>query len=200
VKRRGSSSLLAVLLMAGCAVADAEQAPPADGPPPFAHCAELTAPPAQAAGAANADDAVTSELPDVELPCFVDGQPVRVDQIRGPAVINLWASYCEPCRVELPAFQRLAERLGDQLHVIGVDTHDGREAARSIGEDFGLTFPNLYDRDAAMQSKLGRGAFLPMTLFVDGHGRIRHIDTSGALDDATLATLVARHLDIEGDP
>src|SRR5690606_6765764 len=78
VKRRGSSSLLAVLLMAGCAVADAEQAPPADGPPPFAHCAELTAPPAQAAGAANADDAVTSELPDVELPCFVDGQPVRV--------------------------------------------------------------------------------------------------------------------------
>lgn len=198
MRRRGSSSLLAVLLLAGCAVATAEQPPPADGPPPFAHCAEVTQPPS-AAGTPPGGDGGASELPAVELPCFVDGQPVRVDAIRGPAVINLWASYCAPCRVELPAFQRLSQRLGDRLHVIGVDTYDGREAARSIGEDFGLTFPTLYDRDAVLQSTLGRGAVLPMTVFVDGNGRIRHVDTSGALDDEALSTLVARHLDIEGD-
>ena len=199
MRRRGSSSLLAVLLLAGCAVATAEQPPPADGPPPFAHCAEVTQPPSAAGTPPGGDGGGASELPAIELPCFVDGQPVRVDAIRGPAVINLWASYCAPCRVELPAFQRLSQRLGDRLHVIGVDTYDGREAARSIGEDFGLTFPTLYDRDAVLQSTLGRGAVLPMTVFVDGNGRIRHVDTSGALDDEALSTLVARHLDIEGD-
>lgn len=204
MNRRAIGTLLALLLVAGCAPAaqdNDEAAPP--GAEPFGPCAPLTAPPPATASASAGPDGEArggDTLPEVELPCFHDGTPVRADAIRGPAVVNLWASYCEPCRVELPAFQRLAERAGDRLHVVGIDTRDGRSAARSIGEDFALTFPTLYDREAAFQQRLGRGAFLPMTLFVDAAGRIQHVDASGALDDAALTELVAQHLDVAVEP
>ncbi|MBO4205000.1 TlpA family protein disulfide reductase, partial [Micromonospora echinofusca] len=134
-------------------------------------------------------------LPALDLPCFTDGSTVTLAGLRGPAVVNLWASWCAPCRDELPAFQRLAERTAGTLHVVGVNSRDGREAARSVGLDLGLTFPTLADPQEQLSRQLGRNA-LPLTLFVDGQGRIRHLDSSGALDDATLTGLVRQHLGV----
>lgn len=111
----------------------------------------------------------------------------------GPAVINVWASWCGPCRKELPAFQRLSERTAGQLQVVGVNTRDSRGGAQSIGEDFGVRFPILVDQGDALQRELKRNAF-PLTLFVDAQGQIRHLDATGALDDAQLAKLVRQHL------
>ena len=110
-------------------------------------------------------------------------------------MINLWASWCPPCRKELPAFQRLSERAAGQLQVIGVNSRDSRSGAQSIGEDFGVRFPILVDQGEALQRALDRNA-LPLTVFVDGQGRIRHVDATGALDDARLAELVRRHLGV----
>ncbi|GAA3736735.1 hypothetical protein GCM10022225_19330 [Plantactinospora mayteni] len=135
-------------------------------------------------------------LPALSLPCFVGTGEVAVGELRGPAVLNLWASWCAPCRKELPAFQRLAERAGDRLRVVGVNSGDARSAAQSIGEDYGLEFPSLYDRDKKLLTGLGGRAVLPVTLFVDAEGRIRHRDETGALDDAELATLTQRHLGV----
>lgn len=134
-------------------------------------------------------------LPALSLPCFTGGTQVSVGALRGPAVINLWASWCGPCRKELPAFQRLSERTGGRLRVIGVSTQTGRSAAQSIGEDFGLRFPTLYDPDNRLRLALRR-AVMPITLFVDGEGRIRHRDETGALDDAELVDLVRQHLGV----
>lgn len=134
-------------------------------------------------------------MPAVRLPCFTGGETVALDSVRGPAVINIWASWCQPCREELPAFQRLAERTAGRLHVVGVDNRDRRESARSLAVDLGLSYPNLVDRDERLRTELGQAA-LPVTLFADGQGRIRHLDGSGALDDATLAALVERHLQV----
>ncbi|MFY1674709.1 TlpA family protein disulfide reductase [Plantactinospora sp. WMMB334] len=137
-----------------------------------------------------------SALPAVRLPCFSGETEVAVGELRGPAVINLWASWCPPCRRELPAFQRLSARAGDRLRVIGVNTRDSWPAAESIGVDFGLEFPSLYDRDQTLLRELGGRAVLPITLFVDADGRIRHRDETGALDDAALTALVRRHLGV----
>ncbi|MEV4755774.1 TlpA disulfide reductase family protein [Micromonospora sp. NPDC049559] len=144
-------------------------------------------------------------LPEIALPCLVGGDRFTLAALRGPAVVNLWAAWCGPCQKELPAFQRLAQRTGDRLHVLGVDTADQREAAESLGADLGLTYPTLVDQDGAALRALRaqRGARnepgpagLPVTLFVDGAGRVRHLDNSGALDDAALADLVTRHLGV----
>jgi thiol-disulfide isomerase/thioredoxin len=177
---------------------------------PFADCAALTRPPASTAPAASGavpGSAGPSEpappvgevrpagaaLPDLRFSCFTGGAEVALSEIRGPAVLNLWASWCPPCRRELPAFQRLAERTAGQLHVIGVNGMDKPAAAASIGTDFGLTFPNLVDPDQRLQREVAPNV-LPVTLLVDADGRIRHRDVSGALDDATLAGLVRQHL------
>ena len=136
------------------------------------------------------------ELPSFGLACFNGGEEVVLADLRGPAVVNLWASWCPPCRKELPAFQRLAERADGRLHVVGVVAADDREMARALGERLGLTFPNLFDGDDRVRAALGRN-FLPMTLLVDADGRVRHLDSSGALDDAALDELIGQYLGVE---
>jgi thiol-disulfide isomerase/thioredoxin len=196
-----------LLLAVACGAPDRTPAAQVAAPPPFADCAALTAPPppppppptaGASSGTVTAGPAPAGSgqaLPDLRLPCFTGGAEVSLGTLRGPAVVNLWASWCQPCRQELPAFQRLAQRAGGRVHVVGVDTADRRDAAQSLAADLGLTFPALLDPDAKLRLALQRNA-LPLTLFVDGHGRVRYVDASGALDDTTLAGLVKRHLGV----
>ncbi|WP_446211733.1 TlpA family protein disulfide reductase [Micromonospora sp. IBSANI012] len=151
------------------------------------------APAASGAVGAGGAEAV---LPGLILSCFTGGTPVALRDVRGPAVVNVWASWCPPCRKELPAFQRLSERAAGRLQVVGVNSRDTRTAAQSIGEDYGIRFPMLFDQGEALQRELGRNA-LPLTLLVDAQGRVRHTDATGALDDARLAALVRQHLGVQ---
>jgi len=186
------AALALVLLAAGCGGSD--DAPPTPDPPaPFAGCAALGAPPPSAAPVELAGPG--RPLPEVVLPCFAGGPDVSVSAIRGPAVVNLWGSWCGPCREELPAFQRFADRAAGKVTVVGVDIRDSRSAASSLGADLGVTYPNLFDPSEELRAKLGVSA-LPATLFVDRDGRVRHLYNSTALDDATLATLAAKHLGV----
>ncbi|RQX14810.1 TlpA family protein disulfide reductase [Micromonospora arida] len=219
-RRRLALAVLPLLLaVTGCTsgTADDEPAPrpaAAERPSPFRDCATLsTAPTATSPGSGTATpttatpaspgttapDGTTaraaggSALPELTLSCFTGGAPVVLREVAGPAVINVWASWCPPCRKELPAFQRLSERAAGQLQVVGVNSRDSRGGAQSIGEDFGVRFPILVDQGEALQRELKRNA-IPLTLFVDADGQVRHIDASGALDDTRLAELVRQHL------
>ena len=187
-------------LLAGCSGSAGK--PAAGTSSPFADCAALTSAPSpvpatSAGSAASAVPAAAAgaRLPELSLPCFTGGQKVDIGQIRGPALINLWASWCTPCREELPVLQRLAGRSLGRLHVIGVVSSDDREAARSLAEDLGVTFPALDDRRAALLGRVG-AAGLPVTVFVSGAGRISYVYNSVPLDDATLARLVSQHLGV----
>ncbi|MGV9977304.1 TlpA family protein disulfide reductase [Micromonospora wenchangensis] len=200
MKPRLAALLVPVLLaLAGCTATTGGEGPAAGPtraarPSPFADCATLTTTPGSTpapTGSAIADTG--GPLPELVLSCFTGGAPVALRDIHGPAVINVWASWCPPCRKELPAFQRLSVRAAGQLQVIGVNSRDSRDGAQAVGEDFGIRFPVLFDQGEALQRELRRTA-VPLTLLVDAQGRIRHTDTSGALDDARLADLVRRHL------
>jgi cytochrome c biogenesis protein CcmG, thiol:disulfide interchange protein DsbE len=169
---------------------------PATEVSPFADCAGLTAPPPSAAPS-SATPAAAS-LPDLQLPCFTGGQPIRLTGLRGPAVINLWASWCEPCRDELPVMQRLAERAGGRLHVLGVDTGDGRAAAASFGAAKRVTMPTLYDRERRLLTALGR-INLPVTVLVDAAGRdYLHVLPVDSAHD--LSALVRQHTGVTVTP
>ncbi|MGW3887560.1 TlpA family protein disulfide reductase [Micromonospora chokoriensis] len=207
MNRRLALLVLPLLLaVAGCTADKAGDEPAprpaaAERPSPFRDCATLgTAPTAAATpGSGTKTPGTTAPvaggqaLPELTLSCFTGGAPVALRSVAGPAVINVWASWCPPCRKELPAFQRLSQRTTGQLQVVGVNSRDSRSGAQSIGEDFGVRFPILVDQGEALQRELKRNA-IPLTLFVDADGRIRHIDATGALDDAQLAKLVRQHL------
>nr|WP_296072856.1 TlpA disulfide reductase family protein [uncultured Actinoplanes sp.] len=182
--------LLLVTVTAACGSDDQQTRPP------FADCAALTTPPStaakpaaaaavpQAAGAprlagfaapAASSDGPSgrtpqvSDIPDLRLPCFTDGKQVALRDIQGPAVINLWASWCRPCRAELPVMQQLADRSAGKLHVLGIDTGDSREAGASFATAKGVRFPTLFDEDRKALNAL-TGTTLPITLFVDATG------------------------------
>ncbi|MFI6065955.1 TlpA family protein disulfide reductase [Micromonospora sp. NPDC051227] len=215
-RRRLALAVLPLLLaVTGCTSGTANDEPAprpaAERPSPFRDCATLsTAPTTTSPNSGTATSATAipaspgtsgttaraaggSALPELTLSCFTGGAPVVLREVAGPAVINVWASWCPPCRKELPAFQRLSERAAGQLQVVGVNSRDSRGGAQSIGEDFGVRFPILVDQGEALQRELKRNA-IPLTLFVDADGQVRHIDASGALDDTKLAKLVRQHL------
>ena len=168
--------LALVVGTAGCAA----EAKSSDTPSPFAGCAAL------AAGAPDAG----STLPDLTLPCFTGKEQVSLRSLRGPAVINLWASWCGPCRQELPVMQQLADAAADKLTVIGVDTGDGREAGASFAADQKVTMPTLFDADKKLITALAR-VNLPITIFVDAAGK-SYVNVL-PLDAAKLTTLVREH-------
>ena len=106
------------------------------------------------------------------------GQRVKLSDLRGhPVVINFWASWCPPCRQELPALQSAYQRFRDQgVILLGVDVHESAEAIQNFAPQFGLTFPLLLDQDGALSERFQvRG--VPTTVFLDAEGivRARHV-------------------------
>lgn len=107
------------------------------------------------------------------LDCL-DGNPgAAVDSIVGPALINVWGSWCEPCKQELPHFSHFLEQYGDRVQVIGVDVEEkSPEVARKFVTTHGMTWPILYDANGSTRGKFGMG--VPVTWFVDASGRVVH--------------------------
>lgn len=107
-----------------------------------------------------------------------------------PLIINVWASWCAPCRQEMGSLDRLARRYGrKQFNVIGISTDDDIEAAYLFLEKSGTSFDNYIDRKLLMENMLGADR-LPLTILVDRQGRVlsKHV---GAKDwDSAEAKLL----------
>jgi cytochrome c biogenesis protein CcmG/thiol:disulfide interchange protein DsbE len=92
--------------------------------------------------------------------------------LRGkPALINFWASWCEPCRKEAPELERLDRSLHGEAHLVGVDYTDQDGNARDFIQRFGWTFPVLSDPDGIYGARY-RFSGLPTTIVLDSQGRI----------------------------
>lgn len=210
MRRALVSALAAVLLAAGCSEVDTTPDKPtfgggsstADGAD--AATDEVRAA-AQDAGirpcsdlpladaAADGEDA----LPALELACLGGDGSVDLSRLRGPAVVNLWASWCRPCREELPLLARLDAEVGDEVAVVGIDVQDGApEAAVDLARDAGVTYPQLSDPDATVRGPL-RLVGLPQTVFVDAQGRMVATERVPYTAYADLAAAVRRHLEVQ---
>jgi cytochrome c biogenesis protein CcmG, thiol:disulfide interchange protein DsbE len=110
-------------------------------------------------------------LPDVTVRSLDDGgSALDVGALRGPAVVNLWATWCAPCRKELPAFQQVSGARPD-VRFIGVDIAEEPAAAQAYLSGLGVTFDQYLDDRGELTDALGT-AVLPVTLVVDRDGRI----------------------------
>lgn len=101
------------------------------------------------------------------------GDARKLSDFRGkPLVINVWASWCGPCRAEMGSLERLARRFGGrQFNVIGVSTDDDGRAAAAFLRQAGVTFPNYLDSNLVLENMLGADR-IPLTLLVDADGRV----------------------------
>ena len=139
---------------------------------------------------------VDDGLPDVELACLGGGRSVRLSELPGPAVVNLWASWCKPCRDELPLLARADRELGDRVRLIGIDVADAApEAALRLAHQSGVTFPQLADPESKARAGL-RVSGLPQTVFVDAQGRMVHTERTPFRSYADVTAAIRRHLGV----
>jgi thiol-disulfide isomerase/thioredoxin len=97
----------------------------------------------------------------------------RLSDFRGkPLVINVWASWCGPCRQEMGSLERMSRRFGaKQLNVIGISTDDYRDRALAFVKQSNITFSNFIDHELFLENMLGANR-LPLTVLVDAQGRV----------------------------
>ena len=109
-------------------------------------------------------------------------------------VLNMWASWCEPCREEMPMLQKTHERIASQGGlVLGIDTQDASDAAKAFLAESNATFPSLRDKDKAYGREFGVTGY-PETFLIDRQGRIAAIQrfpVTQAWLDARLPKLLA---------
>ena len=121
--------------------------------------------------------------PDISLPPLEGGPERSLDEWRGQVVVlNYWASWCEPCREESPLLERWHQRLERRnATVLGVDVLDVTDDARDFIDEYGLTYPQLRDKDGSTQEDFGVIAY-PETFVIDRQGRIA-ASRRGPVDD-----------------
>jgi thiol-disulfide isomerase/thioredoxin len=108
---------------------------------------------------------------DLDLDCLGDEAPTSVGPGERPLVVVLWASWCGPCQAEAPEVEAFYQAHGDQVDVLGVDTADTRDMGRSFAEEFGMTFPSVFDPEEAVRIGLGVPG-LPGVAFVNPDGTV----------------------------
>jgi cytochrome c biogenesis protein CcmG, thiol:disulfide interchange protein DsbE len=133
-------------------------------------------------------------LPDAPLPCLGSGAPVRLSALHGaPTVVNVWATWCGPCRAELPHFQWLHDAAGGRVRVLGVLHEDDPAGGRAFARKLGVRFPSVIDVDGELKSSGVVG--LPATFFVAPDGTTS-LKLGEVKSRAELRELVAERLGV----
>ncbi|MCA1823963.1 MAG: TlpA family protein disulfide reductase [Mycobacteriales bacterium] len=109
-------------------------------------------------------------LPDLTLPCLGVAGSVPLRALgRVPTVVNLWASWCAPCRDEMPAFQRIYAAAHGRVRFLGVNTRDTQHDALAAIQHTGINYPSVYDARGRLRAALAAVA-MPTTLIVSATG------------------------------
>ncbi len=113
------------------------------------------------------------QAPAIRLPDLVDPQQeVQLSDADGlPVVLNFWASWCVPCRHEMPAFEAVYRRLGDQVAFIGINHQDRRDDALALLADTGVTYPVGHDPQGEVARDYGLFG-MPTTVFISKSGEV----------------------------
>jgi thiol-disulfide isomerase/thioredoxin len=136
--------------------------------------------------------AASDRLPDVTLPSLTGGTAVDLGELRGPAVVNLWAQWCKPCRREMPIYEQFFRRHGTAIQVLGVDWQDTQPGrARRLASDSKVSYPLVVDSDPKIQARN-----LPKLVLVDSRGKIAFQEYVEIKSLDQLEQLVEKHLGV----
>lgn len=129
-------------------------------------------------------DGGAQTLPDVDITPLQGGDAISLAEIEGPAVINLWATWCTPCRKEIPDFEAVHQARGDAVRFVGINIAEDADQAGEFLAEVGATYDQYLDLQGYVSTEL-EAPNLPVTVVIDGSGEIstRHL---GAMDQDAL--------------
>ena len=173
--------VLAVLVGSGCGSSADESS---GGPPPDYAKALAGSPPQLAALHRQANEL---------LPGGTDAYEERIAELRGyPVVVNVWASWCGPCRFEFPVLQKLSARYGKKVAFLGVNSEDSNDAAATFLREEPVPYPSYTDPDKDIFDSLD-AVGLPDTAFYDEAGKLVYLKQGPYAEDSELEDDVRRY-------
>lgn len=138
-------------------------------------------------------------MPELTLSGFA-GQPDRnLAEIDTPTLVSLWASWCIPCRKEMPVMEEFHQKYRDQIDVLGINFQEPRsKAAEELVTQTGVTYPLVTDFNGDIDGNkpFPRVGGLPLLAFVDGDGQLVGVEYVLFDDLSELEEVVGKHLDL----
>ena len=124
-----------------------------------------------------------------ELPLLSGSGSIASDDLQGkPVVLNFWASWCGPCKEEMPAFEDVWKRYRDRVTIVGVNVQDSPVAAKEFAAEVGVTYPLVTDPGGKLSDDL-HVVGLPQTFFLDAD-----LNVTGRPGDRQLGAISAENL------
>lgn len=148
-------------------------------------------------GAPDPSVAAGKRLPAVTLTCLTADQKLELDGAPGvPMVVNFWAAWCAPCRIEMPILQEFYTAAAGKVLVLGIVTSDTRSAGTAFVTDEKITFPNVLDTSGQVVKKTGLMG-LPNSMLIDAQGKIVETHVGPFKDGAELRAAVKKELGVD---
>lgn len=132
----------------------------------------------------------------VALPAAGELTPLSADDFEGvlvglrgtPVIVNIWASWCSPCRTETALLERTWKAHSDEVTIIGVASKDVASSSRAFMNEFDVTYPNVFDTSGDIRARLGLRGF-PTTYVFDADGTLRTTIVGGLTEQRLAAVL-----------
>jgi cytochrome c biogenesis protein CcmG/thiol:disulfide interchange protein DsbE len=118
------------------------------------------------------------------------GAPISLADLDGPAVVNLWATWCVPCRTEIPDFEAVHQRRRDEVRFVGINVGETTDQAIAFLAEVGATYEQFLDADGGAATEL-EAITLPVTVVIDGNGDVT-TRSVGAIDQDELDDAIDR--------
>lgn len=134
---------------------------------------------------------------DVTADCLDSSTGINIAAIKGPAIINVWGSWCDPCKEEMPYFVEFFQTMDPQIQLIGVDVEEKRpEDGRMFVRTNGIMWPNLYDEKSETRKYFGMG--VPVTWFIDGEGEVLYKKIGPFKSTEEIRTMTFKYFGLRG--
>ena len=132
----------------------------------------------------------------IMLDCLDGTDGASINGIKGPAIINVWGSWCGPCKEEMPILRSFYEKAQGKLALIGVNVEEASiEDGREFVENYGITWPNLYDADGKSRAYFGMG--VPVTWFIAADGSVAYKHIGVIKSEKELISMTSKYLGVK---
>jgi thiol-disulfide isomerase/thioredoxin len=132
----------------------------------------------------------------IMLDCLDGTEGASINGIKGPAIINVWGSWCAPCKEEMPILRSFYEKAQGKLALIGVDVEEASiEDGREFVKNNGITWPNFYDADGKSRAYFGMG--VPVTWFIAADGSVAYKHIGVFKNEIELISMTSKYLGVK---